>query len=147
VELIMGKLLNKSAILSADDLKHEDVDVPSWGGTVRVRELTGQERDEFRAAIASDEGVPLGKFSAALLAACCIGEDGARLFSMDDIAVLAAKNASALDAPAAAAMRLNGLGGNSIEDAVKNSLSGQSDDSGSGSPSSLDALSESSKAG
>jgi hypothetical protein len=127
-------LLNKSAILGASDLKHEDVPVPAWGGTVRVRELTGAERDEFRAAIASDEGVPLGKFSAALLAACCINEAGARLFSMDDIAVLAAKNATALDAPAAAAMRLNGLGGNSIEEAVKNSLSGQSDDSGSASP-------------
>lgn len=137
-------VLSKSAILEASDLKHEDVPVKAWGGSVRVRELTGAERDEFRAAIASEDGVPLGKFSAALLAFCCIDEAGARLFTMEDMAVLAAKSATALDAPAAVAMRLNGLGGNSIEDAVKNSLSDQSDDSGSASLSSSVAQSESS---
>jgi hypothetical protein len=129
-------LLTKSAILEAADLPHEDVSVPLWGGTVRVRTMTGQERDQFRAAIASDEGVPLGRFSAALLAATCIDEDGERLFTMEDMEQLQAKSATSLDAPAAVAMRLNGLGGNSVEDAVKNSLSDQSDDSGSVSPSS-----------
>lgn len=131
-------LLTKSAILGAADLPHEDVPVPLWGGTVRVRTMTGQERDQFRAAIASDEGVPLGRFSAALLAATCIDEAGERLFTMEDLAQLEAKNATSLDAPAAVAMRLNGLGGNSVEDAVKNSLSDQSDDSGSASPSPSD---------
>ena len=45
--LIVG-LLNRSAILDAEDLKHEDVEVAAWGGTVRVRMMTGAERDEFR---------------------------------------------------------------------------------------------------
>ena len=38
-------LLSKSAILCANDLQTEDVDVPEWGGTVRVRSFTGRERD------------------------------------------------------------------------------------------------------
>lgn len=130
------RLLNKAAILVADDLKHEDVPVPAWGGTVRVRVMTGAERDAFRAAIATEDGgIPVGRFSVALLAATLIDEQGARLFAMDEIDQLAEKSAASLDAPAAVAMRLNGLGGNAVEEAVKNSASGQSDDSGSGSPS------------
>jgi hypothetical protein len=134
VELTMG-LLSKSAILGAQDLKHEDVPVPQWGGTVRVRVMNGIERDEFRAAIASESGsVPVGQFSAALLAATCVDENGARLFTMEDIKALQAKSATSLDAPAAAAMRLNGLGNTAVEAAAKNSASGQSGDSGSDSP-------------
>jgi len=130
------KLLNKAAILGAEDLKHEDVPVPAWGGTVRVRVMTGAERDEFRSAIATDEGnIPMGKFSAALLAATCIDETGARLFEVEDMDVLQEKSAAALDVLAAVAMRINGLGGNAVSDAEKNSASTQSDDSGSASPS------------
>lgn len=128
-------LLTKSAILGVNDLKHEDVHVPQWGGSVRVRTMTGLERDEFRTAISQGEGAggtPVGKFSAALLAACIVDESGARLFSADDMAALQKKSAASLDAPAAVAMRLNGLGGGAVEAAVKNSESGQSADSGSG---------------
>lgn len=129
-------LLTRAAILDAPDLKHEDVDVPQWGGTVRVRVMTGAERDAFRIAIATEEGgTPIGRFSVALLAATLIDEQGARLFTMDDLDQLAEKSAASLDKPAAVAMRLNGLGVTAVEDAVKNSGSGQSDDSGSGSPS------------
>lgn len=126
-------LLTKSAILSAIDLKTEDVTVPAWGGTVRIRTMTGLERDEFRTSIAAPEGetgVPIGKFSAALLVATCVDATGQRLFSAADMAALQAKSAASLDAPTAVAMRLNGLGGGAVEAAVKNSESGQSADSG-----------------
>ncbi|WP_426196183.1 hypothetical protein [Massilia sp. DWR3-1-1] len=139
------RLLNKAAILGAEDLKHEDVEVPAWGGTVRVRVMTGAERDEFRASVASEEGVALGRFSVALLAATLIDESGARLFTLDEIDQLAEKSAASIDKPAGVAMRLNGLGGSAVEDAVKNSESGQSGDSGSGSPLPLAQPSESSK--
>lgn len=127
-------LLTKSAILGAADLKHEDVEVPQWGGTVRVRMMSGRERDEFRSALAEEGTVPVGRFSAALLAATCVDEGGVRLFTMEDMEALQAKSAKSLDAPAAVAMRLNGLGGAAVEEAVKNSESGQSGDSGSDSP-------------
>ncbi|MBK5206125.1 MAG: hypothetical protein JJD98_12180 [Polaromonas sp.] len=124
-------LLSKSAILGASDLKHEDVDVPAWGGSVRVRTMTGAERDEFRASLSAIDSKDIGKFSAALLAVTLIDEAGDRLFSSDDIAALQAKSAKSLDEPASVAMRLNGLGAGSVEDAEKNSVSDQSDDSGS----------------
>jgi hypothetical protein len=125
-------LLDRSAILGAEDLKHEDVPVPQWGGSVRVRVMTGTERDEFRTTIAALGGsLPVGKFSAVLLAATCVDASGARLFTMEDIEALHAKSATSLDAPATAAVRLNGLGVEAVGDAAKNSASGQSDDSGS----------------
>lgn len=131
-------LLTKSSILGASDLKHEDVHVPQWGGTVRVRSMTGMERDEFRTALGqmnNGAGVPVGQFAAVLLAACIVDEAGERLFSAEDVAALQRKSAASLDAPAAVAMRLNGLGAGAVEAAVKNYASGQSVDSGSDSPS------------
>ena len=41
----MSGLLSKEQILAAEDLPHKDVPVPEWKGTVRVRALTGFERD------------------------------------------------------------------------------------------------------
>lgn len=127
-------LLSKSSILQAADLQHEDLPMPQWGGTVRVRTMTGQERDEFRMAVSAEGGVPVGQFNAALLLVTLVDEAGERLFTPDDMAALQKKNAATLDRLALVAVRLNGLGGQAVEGAVKNSSSGQSDDSGSDSP-------------
>jgi len=128
------KLLKRSEVIAVDDLKHEDVPVPAWGGAIRLRTMSGTERDEFRAAAAAGEGgVPMGKFSALLLVATAVDETGARIFTLDDVEALGEKNAEALDTVAAVAMRLNGLGGAAVSDAEKNSASTQSDDSGSAS--------------
>ena len=35
------KVLTKSQILEADDIKHESVFVPEWGGKVFVQTMTG----------------------------------------------------------------------------------------------------------
>ena len=128
------KLLTKLAIFGAADLKHEDVAVPQWGGTVRVRMMTGLERDEFRAALAVEGGVPVGQMAAVLVASACIDDQGERMFSLDEVEALRKKSATALDTLAAVAMRLNGLGAVAVEAAEKNSESGQSGDSGSDSP-------------
>ena len=131
----MSGLLSKSAILGASDLKHEDVNVPAWGGTVRVRAMNGLERDAFRDAIYRDgKAAPVSEFAAALLVTCIVDESGSRLFSADDMAALQAKSAKSLDAPADVAMRLNGLGGKAVEESVKNSEADQNAASGSGLP-------------
>ena len=44
-------LLSKTAILTANDLQTEDVEVPEWGGAVRVRSFTGRERDAFESSM------------------------------------------------------------------------------------------------
>ena len=40
--------LSRDAILQREDIKTEDVEVPEWGGTVRVRGMSGVQRDAFR---------------------------------------------------------------------------------------------------
>ncbi|MEW6023604.1 MAG: hypothetical protein AB1807_15860 [Pseudomonadota bacterium] len=132
----MTKLLKRAEVLAAEDLKHEDVPVPAWGGVVRVRMMTGTERDEFREVAAQyEDGMPPARFAAALLALSCVDEDGERLFTLDDLNALEAKAAGSVDIPAAVSMRLNGFGAQALAAAEKNSASGQSDDSGSDSPS------------
>ena len=39
-------MLNRDAILKAQDLKREIVDVPEWGGEVYVRGFTALEKEE-----------------------------------------------------------------------------------------------------
>lgn len=134
----MAGLLSKAAILAAADLAHEVVNIPAWGGAIRIASMSGAARDEYRAALSSmqneDGTLPVGYFAVALLVACCVDEAGDRIFSVEDIPALQAKAASSLDDAANVAMRLNGLGGKAVEDAEKNSESGQSGDSGSSSP-------------
>ena len=73
-------LLSKSAILCANDLQTEDVDVPEWGGAVRLRSFTGRERDAFEASMVRGEGkdrkVDLTNMRARLVGLTVIDEGG-----------------------------------------------------------------------
>jgi hypothetical protein len=43
--------IGRRAILAAHDLEIEEVEVPEWGTWVRVRGLTGAERDAYEASL------------------------------------------------------------------------------------------------
>lgn len=131
---LINKILNRAEILGVDDLSFEDVPVPQWGGSVRVREMTGAERDEFHAAINAEGGRVPGKISAAVLVATCVDGDGNRMFTMEDMDIIRAKGAASLDVLSAVAVRINKLGAAAVDDAEKNSESDQSGDSGSDLP-------------
>jgi hypothetical protein len=104
-------LLTADEILGADDLPTRDVDVPEWGGTVRIRALSGKERDAFEASIAQQKGrstrANLENLRARLVAKCAIGPDGKRLFSDSAAVALGQKSAAALDRVFEAARKLN----------------------------------------
>lgn len=106
-------LLSKSAILAAADLPAKTVDVPEWGGAVRVRGLTGAERDAFEASILTGKGkdrdVVLVNLRAKLVAMCIVDADGKRIFDDADAALLGAKSAAALQRVFDEASRLSGL--------------------------------------
>ena len=118
-------LLTKSAILAANDLKTQDVDVPEWGGTVRVRAFTGRERDAFEASMVRGDGkdrkVDLTNMRARLVALSVVDEAGQRVFSDEEVDLLGAKSGSALDRVFAVAQELNGLSGADVEALTKNS--------------------------
>jgi ABC-type branched-subunit amino acid transport system ATPase component len=116
------KRLSKNDILSADDLKHEDVEVPEWGGTVTVRTFTGDERDKFEASLIGPDGkakATLAGVRAKLVSLTVIDEKGELLFSEADVGKLGRKSAKALDRVFSAAQKLNGLSKADV-DALKN---------------------------
>lgn len=140
-------LLNKDAILSAQDLKTEHVLVPEWGGKVIVSEMGGLTAMEFYDAL-WPEGDEDGKaksidstFMATAIIHSVVDEQGARLFSMDDLPRLARKKGKALRRVFEAADRLNLLTNKAREEAAKN-LSGEAagEETCSSSPESSDSL-------
>ena len=143
-------LLTKAAILAAADLKTEDVDVPEWGGSVRVRSFTGRERDAFEAGMVRGDGkdrkVDLTNMRARLVGLTVIDETGQRLFSDEEIDLLGAKSGAALDRVFAVAQKLNGLSSDDVEELAKNSSGAPSADStsASASPSATDTPTSSS---
>lgn len=123
-------LLNRDAILAASDLVYKDVDVPEWGGTVRVRGLTGAERDQYEQSVMIQQGkrtrMNLLNARAKLVALTVVDDAGKRLFSDQDIEVLGAKCATALERIFDVARELSGLSENDLEELEKNSVAGPS---------------------
>ena len=109
-------MLTRDAILAADDLPRELVNVPEWGGSVYVRTLTGGERDQFEAALLgsgrgrkADPAERMRNFRARLAAFVLCDEQGTALFTQADVDALGAKSAAALDRIVEVASRLNHL--------------------------------------
>ena len=111
----MTQYLSADQILSADDLKYEDVPVPEWGGTVRVRELTGTERDKFEGQFVGKDGTSVRAegiegFRARLAVASLVDGDGKPLFrSAAETKRLGEKSAAALQRVCDVAIRLSGI--------------------------------------
>jgi hypothetical protein len=114
-------ILDRLSILAASDLATTDVEVPEWGGTVRVRALTGTAREAFgRSLIGPDGKSSTVGYTAKLIAVSVVGEDGKPLFTMDDLEVLGDKCAPALERIADAAESLNKMKAGAIEEAQGN---------------------------
>lgn len=107
------KLLGKDQILSADDLPFRDIEIPEWSGTVRVRTMTGGERDAFEASIYETVGdkVTFNRqdFRAKLLSKVIVDESGLRLFSDKEIVALSGKSARAISRLFDIAQEINGI--------------------------------------
>lgn len=114
-------LLTREAIVQAQDLKSEDVAVPEWGGSVRVRMLTGTERDALGRSMFGADGKPsMAGYDVKLVARCMIGEDGLPLFGPDEVEQLGTKSAAALTRVYEVAERINSMSSASVEAAQGN---------------------------
>lgn len=128
-------LLSRESILAAEDLIFEEVDVPEWGGKVRVRTLLGSERDDFeqsmvKQARGKEASVNIRNIRAKLVALTVVDAEGKRLFTKrEDVDALGRKSAAALDRVFDVAQRLAGLRPEDVEELAKNSEEGQSEDS------------------
>lgn len=131
----MSQYLSKDQILAADDVQLEDVDVPEWGGKVRVKSLTGTERDGLEASLIEGKGknasVNLANLRAKLVARSIVDDAGNRIFQDADVKALGAKSAAALNRVYEVAQRLSGITQEDVDELTKNSEATQSEDSGS----------------
>lgn len=106
-------MLTRDAILSANDLPVQEVEVPEWGGSVYVRGLTGLERDEYEQSMLEMVGtsieLKMSNARARLVACGCVDEQGNRLFTDKDVAALGKKSGAALDQVYSVIQKLSGL--------------------------------------
>lgn len=116
--------LTKDAILACVDLKREAVEVPEWGGTVWVRELTAGEMDAWEQycvdlrARKIKEQIP--NIRAKLLLSCLCDANGGRLFDDKDLLALSAKSAAPMRRLFDFAIALNALGVDEVAELEKN---------------------------
>ena len=113
-------ILNREAVLAAQDVQREYVDVPEWNGGVYVQTISARaglemvsrrsEADEKNQAVV---GIEL------ILAQTVVDEAGNLLFNAEDLPALMDKSRTAIDRIVAAAMRLNKMG-TWAEDTEKN---------------------------
>lgn len=122
----MTTYLSAEQILDADDLKYEDVAVPEWGGTVRVRELPGTERDKFESQFVGKDGASiraegLEGFRSRLAAAAIVDAEGRVLFrSAAETKRLGEKSAAALTRVCDVAVRLSRMSEDDIKELTGN---------------------------
>lgn len=107
-------LLGKSQILAAEDSVYEDVPVPEWGGEVRIRGLSGIERDRYEKSLVRMKNGQMEQVidfaTARLVAWAAVDENNSRLFvGEDEVKQLAAKSSVALQRCFNVAARLAGL--------------------------------------
>lgn len=86
-------MLSKSDILSAEDRAIKVVDVPEWNGQVGIRVLSGSERALFESMFESKSD---DLFKVRFVACSLCDEKGDRLFSNDEVEVLAEKSSKAI---------------------------------------------------
>lgn len=141
-------LLSREAIIAAADVAYETVDVPEWGGRVRLRSLTGTERDAYDAetwmqqqggaaapgaAPAAGQTAALANFRARRLVKAIVDGDGNRVFtdSPEDIAFIGSKNGAVIDRLDDVVIRLSGMKSDAVERATTDLKAVASDGSGS----------------
>lgn len=128
-------LLSREALESAlRDKPTLDVDIAGLG-TVRIRTMSGLEREKFEMDSYEEHKAGSRNYRARLVALCLVDEKGDQLFNeLDAKHILCKGNAAVLDRIYTAAKKHNRLDPADEDEAGKNSGSGQSSDSGTSSP-------------
>jgi hypothetical protein len=109
-------LLSKDQILKQTDLGHEDFQVPEWGGTVRIKTLSGLEKEDLESKLREK----LHNIRANWLAATLIDESGKNLFSESDIESLGKTSCAVMDKVFERALERNGVKKDKLEEIEKN---------------------------
>ena len=117
-------MLTKEQILDSKCKNFFEMVVPEWGGSVNVKIMSGRERDKFEQDIMERKGkeitVNMENYRARLCAICICDEEGRRIFSDKDVALLGEKEGNVLDRIFKFAQKINGLSEKETEEIEKN---------------------------
>lgn len=131
------KALEVTKFLQAEDRPLEEVPLPECygkGACVYVRRMSGTERSQIEKRWYDKEvSANPGGFRWDVLLRTIVDEEGNALFTADMQADVMGKSAGTLETLFEKACELNGLRKKDVEELEKNSESGQSSDSSSGS--------------
>jgi hypothetical protein len=111
--------MDKAQLFAALEAEVKAVEVKAVNAVLYFKVLTGKARDEFQALITSGDK-SASHFEAAIVAATVVDANGVPTFNADDVATLRDKSASAVSAIAAEALKVNNIGADAEEAAVKN---------------------------
>ena len=144
IEVVSGEveypaLSSPDQLWAVDDHSYEWVTVPEWKMRVRVRGMTGAERDRWEGEMA-DTQRPGGlaknwsvNMRARMVSRCVVNEHGESIFNSGMVAALGERNAAALDRVFDVARRLSGLAREDVDELMGNSSSESNAGNGSGS--------------
>ena len=88
----IGLITNCEEILNRDDFTFEELEVPEWGGTIRIRSLSGNERTKITNMVQKRKDGD-GMFEQVVIFAA-VDENGKRIFRDDHLAALKEKSAT-----------------------------------------------------
>jgi hypothetical protein len=125
--------LGRDAILQAEDRTYDEVDCPEWGGAVRLRSITGGQRDAYEQSLVQQRGnnrqMNLRNARAKLIVLCAVDDGDRPLFTEADVNALSKKNARPLDRLFDACRVLAGLSEDDVDKLVEDFGATQGDDS------------------
>lgn len=111
-------VLTKDQILGAVDFNFVEIEVPEWGGTVRIRGLSAAERDQFEARLGVSND--LTNMRARLVVSCLVDDDGNRIFKDSEARELGNKNAAVMTRLFDEVRNLSGMSDEALGIAEKN---------------------------
>jgi len=125
--------LSKDDILNCDDVDKVEIDVPEWNGKVHIRVLTGAQLGEFQALCmrAREDPKHYKDLLVCLASLSLCDESGNRLIPEGQRGALALKSGAALKRIFDAAIDLNKIDEDAVDELEKNSRADQNADSGS----------------
>lgn len=120
----MTNFLSKEDIFQVEDISVETMEVPEWGGTIRLKPMTGAEKEGFEAEFQKrqqgENKINTRGFRGWLISRSVVNEDGELLFSKGDIAELSKKSAKVLEDVFEKCLEVNGIGQDAVEEIEKN---------------------------
>ena len=118
-------VISKEQILNVKDYDVREVDVPEWGGMIRLKSMSGKERDAFESkCLTRNKGGKIFNVDGlkALLITCVVmnPDNDELMFTSDDIENLNKKSAKVINQLFEVASEMNGLGKEAVDELVKN---------------------------